>query len=503
MTATAARIAAAIALLLAAGAEPRAAVPGAPGAAGPGEDLAEIQVRAQETLADAREQRVRGAARQLDAREQAALDGRNRLADRERELTVREQQLDARERLVSVRGPQAPQQRQLESREAQLAARERTLAAQERSDLAALDAARGRDRDAMGREDAERLEASRLGEAASGAGSGAAQLELRRQATAARNRQLAASEARLVARGQIVDVLERQLRARTERLDVTSRRLDARAERVEALEKRAPSAEKQPAAARAKEKTGFVLVVKSPTAISTEAAVPAASAAPALHPVSAAEKTVAAATVVMFATPAARLSELDVEALSNVAKVAARERCELLVWARAEDPSQMAEAQRRAAEIQARVGAAAALAPGQVVVRITTRPGAKGVDVVVSALRDASAAAAAPEAHEAPKLLAGESGNRQIREALRVAQPSIEACVGELDEAKRLARADSVLRLTVSAPGRVTRVASAGDLSGTQLEDCLAAAARDWTFPSADREYVVDVPITLLRAAPR
>jgi hypothetical protein len=122
------------------------------------------------------------------------------------------------------------------------------------------------------------------------------------------------------------------------------------------------------------------------------------------------------------------------------------------------------------------------------------------VDVVVSALRETAKPAAAPAAAETPKLLAGESGTRQLREAVQAAQDSIEACVGELVAARRLSRAEGVLKLTVGTTGRVTRVtAGAGDLSGTQIEECLNAASRTWLFPAADDEYAVDVPITVMR----
>jgi len=83
---------------------------------------------------------------------------------------------------------------------------------------------------------------------------------------------------------------------------------------------------------------------------------------------------------------------------------------------------------------------------------------------------------------------------------VQTAQKSIEACVGDLIEAKKLARAEGILRLTVATTGRVTKVATdAGDLSGAEVEACLNAAAKGWTFPPAEGEYVVDVPITVIR----
>jgi hypothetical protein len=500
----------------AAGAASRPSAPGVRAAAPSLEDLAEAQLKEQEALADARERRVRATGEQLDAREKAAQEGARKLEDAERDLASREQQLDVREKRAPVpKGPPAQQQRQLESLEAQLASQERNLGAQERSFVPAIDAAQGREREAAAREDAERREASRLAASVSGASSRALQVEVRKQALAARNRQLASLEARLVAKGERIDVLERQLRARSERIDAWQRRLDARADRIDLAEKRAaeeraaPAGAPRPAEAKAGAagaKAVFVMVVKSPTAIVKERAAAPGTAAPdaALHPGVMVEKAVAAATMVMFATPASRISELDREAVEGIARLAARERCELLIWARAREPGLMGEAQRRAAELRTLVLAAGPLEGKQVVTRLTTRPGAEAVDVVVSALRETAKAPAPAAAAPPPSLLSGETGKRQIREAVQAAQPSIEACMGEIVSQKNLQRAEGVLRLTVSAQGRVTKVAAGeGDLSGTSLEECLGAASRAWLFPPAEGEYAVDVPITVLRGGSR
>jgi hypothetical protein len=158
----------------------------------------------------------------------------------------------------------------------------------------------------------------------------------------------------------------------------------------------------------------------------------------------------------------------------------------------------MAEAQRRAGDIKARVIASGPLPDRQVVTRITTRPGAQGVDVVVSALRETARPAAAPISGAAA-LEAGEGGKRQIREAVQIAQPSIEGCIGEHIQARRLQRAEGVLKLTVSSQGRVQGVRAVGaDLGSEALDACLAASAAKWQFPSAEAEYVVDVPITVV-----
>ena len=502
--------------------------PGAAPGASPGlrsvipslEDLADAQLREQEALAETRQGRVRAASEQLDARDRALQDETRRLADRERDLAAREQQLDARERRLGRTGAPAQPERDLEAQEAQLAAQERNLASQERSFGPAVDAAQGRERDAAAREDGERVEASRLAAAVSGAGTRPQQLDVRKQALGARNRQLSAAETRLVARGERIDALERQARARGERLDAWQRRLDARGERLDLVEKRAAeprsaaparAAEAKPALA-AKDKGIFVMVVKAPTAIVKErAGVPAAGAAAggAVQTGAAVEKAVAAATVVAFASPADQLSELDRETIDNIAKLAARERCELLIWARAKDPSLMAEAQRRVTEIRTHVLAVAPLSEKQIVTRITTRPGATGVDVVVSALREmrpaAPAVPAAPATGRPAGLLeAGEGGKRQVREAIQAAQPSIEACVGDMMEQRRLARAEGSLKLTISAAGRVAKVVSGdGDLAGAGVGECLSAASGAWIFPPADAEYVVEVPITVIRGGAR
>jgi hypothetical protein len=248
-----------------------------------------------------------------------------------------------------------------------------------------------------------------------------------------------------------------------------------------------------------------VTVVKTPTALVRErAAAPAAKASDAaLHPGVAIDKAVAAASVVTFASPTSRMSELDREAVDGIARLAARERFELLVWARAGDASLMAEAQRRAAEIRTRALATGPLAEHQVVTRITSRPGTPSVDVVVSALGErappAGTAARAPSARTARALEAGEAGKRQLRETVQTAEASIEACVAELMERRGLTRIEGALRIAVSARGEVSTVTSAGDLAGASISDCLGAAARGWAFPRAEGAYAADVPVTVIR----
>jgi hypothetical protein len=503
-------------------------VPGGPktvtqaAAAGPSaEDVFESQLRDQEAAADARERRLKATEDSLKQRAQAASAETTEQETRDQQLASREIQLDAREKRVVLRGPPTQAERAIESREAQLGTQERALAAQERGFQPTLDTAAGRERDAAAREQLEKADAERLGDEWKRAKDRVAQLDARRQALSARQRQLAATEARLLAMGERIDASERQTRTRAERLDAWNRRLDARNERLELLERR--SGEKKPteapkptevpttgAEAKPKDKAVFVMVVKAPTAIMKEAGT---GAAPTGAPTSAAtgaavEKAVAAATVVAFPTPQSELSEMDRESIENIAKLAARENCELLVWARAKSPALMAEAQRRADDIKKRAMAAGSLDTKRVVTRVTTRPGATGVDVVVSALREQGgrpAQPAAPTGAPAPgqaaiqMLGSGETGKRQIRDSVLRAQPAIESCVGDQIQRKSLNRAEGVLKLTVAANGRVVIVRSSeGDLAGPEMESCLTEAAKTWQFPAAEGEYVVDVPITVI-----
>jgi len=78
-------------------------------------------------------------------------------------------------------------------------------------------------------------------------------------------------------------------------------------------------------------------------------------------------------------------------------------------------------------------------------------------------------------------------------------QPSIERCVSDQMLRRGLTRADGTLKLTVNAQGRIIGVsAGTGPLGGPEMEECLRAASIAWTFPAADAEYVVDVPITVV-----
>ncbi|HET9553624.1 MAG TPA: hypothetical protein VFP50_11715, partial [Anaeromyxobacteraceae bacterium] len=505
-------------------------LPGPTKAAAPSaDDVLEAQVKDQEAQAEARLKRLRASDEALADRDAAAQADARRLEAQAQQLAGREQQLDAREKRIALRGAPTQAQRQLESQEAQLATAERQLAATERGFAPTLEAAHGTERDASAREQVERSEKERLEALVGLEKVKSRQLDLRRQGVAAKQRMLAAMEGRLVAKGDRIDAVEKQLRTRGERLDTWQRRLEARAERLDLMEKRAaeqqrpaetvePSRAAAQAAQAAKDKSVFVMVVKSPTAIMKEQAGKAAGPGEvreAVHPGVAVEKAVAAATVVSFASPSSRLSELDRESIDAVARLAAREGTELLIWARAKDPSLMSEAIRRSEEIKGYVVNTASLSPKQVVTRITTRPGAQGVDVVVSALRDSGKALqpapAAPvtpapgapngstPARPADRLLSGETSRRQIRDAVVSVQPSIERCVGEQMVRRGLTRAEGTLKLTVNPQGRVVGTsAGGGPLGGPEMEECLRAASAAWLFPPAETEYVVDIPITIV-----
>jgi hypothetical protein len=488
------------------------------------EDVLAAQLRDQELQLEAR-LKLLGATEEGLTRDEGNLetDGQ-RLDDRERALAAREAPLDVRERRLAARGAPTEPQRQLESQEAQLGASERQLAAQERSFTPTREAALGTEGDARNREQGERAVADRLLAQADAEKSRTRQGELRRQSLAARERMTGAMETRLKARGERVDAAGRQQRARTERVETWQRRLDVRAQRLDLLEQRAASPQAGagltgpglplpglplaglPLPGALASKAAFVMVVHTPTATMKRGGERSGPALPQSPPPTTgglADRAVAAATMITFATPAATLSELDRETLEGIARLASKEGCEVMVWARAKDPSQMTEAIRRADQLKVLVVGLGGLQPGQVVTRSTVRPGALGVDVVVSALRAGGKprADAVAEAAPAGQLTDGETARRQLRDAVVAVQPAIERCVTEQMTRRGLSRADGVLKLTVSPAGRVTGVGvGSGELGGGDLEACLKVSAGAWQFPSAEGEYQVDVPLTVVGA---
>ena len=160
----------------------------------------------------------------------------------------------------------------------------------------------------------------------------------------------------------------------------------------------------------------------------------------------------------------------------------------------------MNEANRRAEEVKALVIRLGNLPPRQVVTRITTRPGALGVDVVVSALREGGRARV-DEAAQAAALGDGETARRQLRDAVVAVQPDIERCITDQLIRRGQSRAEGILKLTVDSAGHVSRASAGnGDLGGTELEACLKPSLGAWQFPSASSDYLVDVPITIVGA---
>jgi hypothetical protein len=478
------------------------------------DDVVMAQLLDQSLQLEASLKRLLSTDQQLSA-EETTLDAEARkLDERERVIAARQGQLDAREHRLTIPSSPAGTAPPADAREAQLEASERQLAAVERGLSPTRDAALGTERDAAAREKADRAEAERLTGRTDAEKSKAKQGELRRQALGARQRMLAGMEARVMARGERLDAVTRQVRARGDRLDAWQRRLELRTGRLDRLEQQFISGAPVPAPAPALDaalplagqRPVFAMVVKAPTAIFATGAALAAGTTAALDPArpgGAGDRSVAAATVVAFASPTAKLAELDREALDGIARLAARERCELLVWARAKDPTLMNEANRRAEEIKALVVRLGNLPPRQVVTRITTRPGARGVDVVVSALREGGKARAdaVDEAAQAAALGDGETARRQLRDAVVAVQPAIERCVTDQLIRRGQSRAEGGLKLSVTADGRVSRASAGnGDLGGAELEACLRPSIGAWRFPLASSDYLVDVPITVVGA---
>ena len=431
-------------------------------------------------------------------------------------LAAREAQLDARERRLATPGAPSDAQRQLESMEAQLSASERQLAAQERGFAPAREAALGNERAAQARELADRGEAERLLAQADAEKNKGRQAELRRKAAGADQRMLAAMEVRLTAGTERVETTGRQQRARAGRLETWQRRLDVRAERLDLVERQlagapAPAGSSTgaglPLAPLAGEKALFAVVIQSPTSILMTGAAAAAGAGATREAVRSGvsgDKAVAAATVITFTSATSQVSELDRESMEGIARLASRENCEVLVWARAKDPSLMIEANRRAEELKAMIISLGSLPSRQVVTRITTRPGALGVDVVVSALRESGKVHAGAEARPTASLATGETAKRQIRDAVGAVHPAIERCVTEQMLRRGLVGAEGSLKFTVSAAGKITGVgAVGGDLGGGELETCLKSSSAAWQFPVAAGEYAIEVPITVVGGGAR
>ncbi len=464
------------------------------------------------TPEEAREARIAGLESQLDARERRLRSIEADLAARDRRLATQAAALDAAERGLAARESRLqeveralprgapPAARVPEAREAKARALEADAGRRERELRGASAEAGRREAQARAREVPLRDAVARDQALLARQKAKARQLELRARIAESRDRHLGATEARLAAGRERLDLLEKSLAARAERVDARQERLAAWEERLGIGRAGVPVPSVR---RRAGAKPAMVLVVKPPTSIvKGKPAGPAAPGAsrPALHPGVAVEKAVAAATVVYFPNPGQPMRELDREAVESIARLAAREGAEVLVWARAQNPGLMSEAARRAEELKILVAKAGPVPEERVVTRITTRPAAAGVDVVVSALREQGQAGGAAGAAEGPPvLLEGETGKRQLREALLQYRPELESCVEAEMRRQGLASAEAVLRIGVDRKGRVSQLSTASaQLAGADLEQCLRAAAQGWQLPAADADYVVEVPMTLV-----
>jgi hypothetical protein len=453
---------------------------------------------------ETREKRLHSADAALANRQDRLAGDRQRLQGREQTLRARGAAIDARE--IEIGAPGRATERELELAEAedQIRSTERELALQARQALEAVDGGTRRERAASQREEQLRPDASRPAEARSFSAKPAQQLDARAQALGARDTYLGALEERLAATRDRLEALERHLRAEADRLDAFERRLSTKLDRLAAVERRARGkSEAPPAVAQApvedtarparSASAGIAMIVRQPTSIALTGSTATAPAAPATSG-DVGEKTVAAAAFVQLPVARQALKDEDRDSVGNVAKVVARDGGEVLVWARAQNPSLIEEASRRAEELKAFVVTAGPLPSTIVKTRVTVRPSTTGVDVVVSALRSERRTSSADAAD---KLAAGEAGKRQIRDAMKQFGPEIAGCL-EAEIAQRgLQRADAVLKLKVDARGRVIDVVSAqGDLSGPPIDACLRRGSVAWRLPVMDGEYAFEVPVT-------
>ena len=312
---------------------------------------------AAETL-EGRAVRLRSAEGALAARQERQAAESTRLDRQERELARLAERLEARERNLRAPGRPSPAEIALADTEEQLrasASQASTLEASLREDL----------RRALARE-RELAAAERALEPAGTAarklleGKGAEPLAARAGAVEARRALLGATEARLAAARDRLDVAEKGLEARAARLDVTRRRLAAQEERLAAVQKRLAARSSAPP-------------LPAPPA-ATPAPAPGASA------------DMLAAAVILLPSADQPLAARDRDAVAEMARLAAKEKVELLVWARAQNPGLMETAARRAEEIKG-VAAAAGLPASRIGTRVTLRPSTEGVDVVVSPVR--------------------------------------------------------------------------------------------------------------------
>lgn len=462
------------------GADPRLA--GATPASAADRRDKELLARADEL--DARLRRLQSAEAALGNRAERLAAERLRAEARERELQIRSAVLDGRERPLRARGPAGPKEGQLAEAEERLRAQESELAGQERAALEQADLAERRERTARAHE--QEREAAPV--AAGAAADRTSQTEARERSLEARDAWLAALEERLTATRDRLDRVEAGQRLGGERLDLFERRLSTREDRLALVERRGAPAPAAPATAPAAPGAAAItLLVKPPASIvrGGEAGAAGGAAAP-----GAVDKATTATALAVLGT-GGTLRDADRDAILSVAREAARSGDEVLVWARAQNPGLIEEAARRAEEVKAMV-LAEGVPPSRVNTRATLRPSGKGIDVVVSALRVAAA--------EAPSvaLQPGETGRRQVRDAVMQVRPDLERCARAELQRRGLSRAEIVLRLSVDAGGKVTSATGAPPFGGVPLDSCLGEAAGAWSFPGGEGGYTTEVPVTVL-----
>jgi len=437
-----------------------------------------------ETL-DARERRLRSAEAALAARDERLAAERGRLEKRVADLAALAERLDVRERQAKVPGKAGDRELALLETEEKLRLNEGEQAAA--AALARADAERSavREKELQQREQLARTQARTAPEKGS--------LEAREEAQSTRRDLLTAYETRLSATRARLEGVEKGLELQGLELDARERRLSAQEDRLLAMERRgrargaevasAPKAASGPSPA-----APLAMVLKAPANIlrgpgSGAALVPGAVA-----------KAVSAATVVALATPDQPLAAADRDAVESTARLAAQEKSELLVWARAQNPGLMEAAARRAEELKALAVAAGAPA-SRVTTRVTLRPSSTGIDVVVSAIREGAAVA---PADSGPTLAEGETGKRQLRDALTQVRPDIERCFQAAMVARRIDRAEVVLQLQVDAGGKVESISATGALGGGEVDRCLADAATAWRLPPAPGGYSTEIPTSVV-----
>lgn len=313
---------------------------------------------AAETL-DGRAKRLRSAEGALASRQERQAAESSQLDRQERELARLGDALDARERQLRAPGRPSPAEISLADTEDKLRASESQAASLETSLREDARRALARERELAGRE----RELEPAGTAAQKLleGRAAQPVAARGAAVDARRALLEATEARLSAARDRLEIGEKGIEARAARLELTRRRLAAKEERLAAVQRRAAGRSAAPP-------------------------LPAAPAAAPQAPAAGASATMLAATVILLPSADRPLAARDRDAVAEMARLAAREKVELLIWARAQNPGLMETAARRAEEIKG-VAAAAGLPVSQIGTRVTLRPSTEGVDVVVSPVR--------------------------------------------------------------------------------------------------------------------